>query len=393
MSWLEELRVQNADAFSKMGGWPTQKQEAWHFTNLSRHWLQEEESQMESSGHIAMPEALQGAQTLAFIDGSACPGFAPATHPLPSTTHFKRLGELLQEEDKTLQNYLKTEETPIAAYNTARMVDGTLITVDQNGKDTTPLHLFYMQTGGRSVVRNIVHVKQGASLTLVEHYCGHAGYTQPLTHIILEEGATLHHTRVQESSGSHLGHSVFHLSQAATLHHTSLNINAPFNRHQMVVNLNGPQCNLNLNVVQLVQNSQFTDTTLTVHHNAPNCTATINNRNVASGAAHAVFQGKLHVQSQAQKTAANMQCKNLLGSAFARASTKPELEIYADDVACAHGNATGALNPEALFYLQSRGFSGPQAHALLVQSFIEEFLTAANPACTKLLQQLAQKWV
>lgn len=251
-------------------------------------------------------------------------------------------------------------------------------TLTVRGKTLLPLHLIHVLSGPPS--RNNVHIvlEEGASLTLIEHHVAaprFISWQHLAVTITLGKGASLTHSVLQTLPPQCLLTRRAHLYQHPTSTYTAT-------QFQLGANLSRLETHAHLTTsttfsftgLALSRHSQHHGTLLHIHHADENNTTHIRQRNLADDAAHAVFQGKFYVAQPAQQTNAYMHCHNLLLSDTARTSHKPELEIYADDVKCSHGAATGGLNAEQLFYLSARGFSPQAARALLTTGYAEEFL-------------------
>lgn len=232
-----------------------------------------------------------------------------------------------------------------------------------------------------SVPRLKIIVKSGVHAQLTTIYKTANKWHNIVVEIVVEKGASLTHLRSQVESLQtiHTAHTEITLNEGAKYVGICINNGAQLSRHTVHANLNGKGANFTLRNLQFGDQTQHLDTTVEVKHNAPATRAEVLARNVVNGKAKAILQGKFAVAQAAQQTDANMQIKSLLLSDSARAYAKPELEIYADDVKCAHGNSSGALDDEALFYMRSRGLNENDARKLLMQSFVMEMLNALPP--------------
>ncbi len=236
-----------------------------------------------------------------------------------------------------------------------------------------------------------------AQATVIEHHQGAGSYWKNMgTEILLGAGAQLNYIRIQNESIDAVHTDMVHIdmNRDARLNFFSLNLGGKLMRHDVhtVINGSGAQCQLN--GVNLLRGSQHCDTTILMEHVAPNSVSRQFYRSILDDSAHGVFQGKVHVHKEAKKTDGYQLANTILLSQGARMNTKPELEIYADDVKCSHGTTTGALDEEPLFYLRSRGLSEAQARLLLIQAFVDEVIDKINDETQSgQIKDLAEKWL
>lgn len=220
--------------------------------------------------------------------------------------------------------------------------------------------------------RLIVHVRSGETLTLIERQAGNGAYWKNgVTQIVVEANATLRHYRFVDEAEGGVSTQTVHVKIARDARYEGFTLvsGAGFARTQYHAEIQGPNADCTMAGINLLSGTQHADTTITIEHQAPNCTSNQLFKNVVAGKARGVFQGKVHVHQIAQKTDGYQLSNTLLLSPLAEMDTKPELEIYADDVKCSHGATTGQLDSVPLFYMQSRGIPEAQARALLIESF------------------------
>ena len=218
-------------------------------------------------------------------------------------------------------------------------------------------------------------LEEGAQLTLVERHDGLGAYWKNMvTEIEIGPNAHLHHIRVNQDGADGIQTNLAHITidKDATYNGFSLNVGGKLTRHEIHAEIKGQNAEISFNGVNLLGGNQHGDTTILIEHQAPNCRSNQFYRTLLDDKAHGVFQGKVHVHQVAQKTDGYQLSNALLLSPNAEMDTKPELEIYADDVKCSHGATTGQLDEEPLFYLRQRGLSEAQARLLLVQAFVDE---------------------
>ena len=264
--------------------------------------------------------------------------------------------------------------------NTARFEDGAVILVPKNLKVALPLHLLFITKAEAPAAvfpRVLVVLERGAELELVEEHHGEGTYlSAPVLEIRVAEGAVLHHERVQREAPEayHLGTIRTEVAKGAQYHSRTLSFGARLSRQQPWIRL-AEGAEVTLDGLALLDTDQVADTHSFLHHAEPNTASHQLHKCIVDGKARAIFNGQVRVAPGAQGTDAKQQSRNLLLSEAARVDTKPQLEIYADDVKCSHGAAVGALDPEELFYLQSRGLNADDARNLLTYGFAADVLT------------------
>ncbi len=352
-------------------GLPTRRVEAWHYTDLR--------SRLKSVPPLAEPTSAPEAR--AWLD--TCPTIAPAVRlpvlngvflaadadPLPAgviVSRFEGRGDFRDASDA------------VGLLNAVHQAGGIDIRIAKGARIDTPLGLPHGVTGSVSVAtRHHVGVGEGAFVTLLEHHLSGAGLTpnvNTVTDLTVGDGAHVVWTIVQEESDTavHLAQLNVTLGADATLEINVLNTGGALVRREINVIAAGENSQLAMRGVNLIGGERHVDVTTTLEHIAPHVTATELFRNVVTGYGSGVFQGQIKVAAQAQKTDARMACNTLLLSDTADFSAKPELEIFADDVQCAHGATVADLLPEYVFYLRSRGIDERTARAMLVKGFAEE---------------------
>ncbi|RYG60231.1 MAG: SufD family Fe-S cluster assembly protein, partial [Alphaproteobacteria bacterium] len=265
------------------------------------------------------------------------------------------------------------------------------------GKVLLPLHLIHAASGEPSTSRFTVKLEEGAELTLIEHQVAAPHFTtwQNIScRIEVATGATLTHSVQQTMPPTCVlsRRTLVNVADRATYTATTFQLGASLSRIETHAVL-GTETSFSHIGLSLARRDQHHANLLHVRHAGVGNQTHIRQRNLIDDRAHSVFQGKFHVDQIAQKTDAYMHCHNLLLSDNARTSHKPELEIYADDVKCSHGAATGGLHPQQLFYLKARGFSPAQARALLTVGFAEEFIGEFPEHMRKTMQTGLQDWL
>lgn len=382
---------ERAAAFARFEatGLPTKRVEAYHYTDL-RNTLRSVESLSQGleSGAQTLESILKestatlgskkpfttsGLSTILFTDG------VMQTLPaLPSGVQVQVLDEALKAGSATLNGALGRASDSVVDLNTVFTREGCFIKI--SGTVETPLHLgFITAKRGHLPLRVIVEVAPGASATLVQSHIGPDGAAyleNSVVEITLGKGAKVEHLRVQEAgdAANALSTLAVSLGEGAELSSVSLASGAALARHQVFATYVGENAKVSLSGATMIKGRQHNDTTLVVDHAVPHGESRELFRTVADGSAQGVFQGKIIVRQHAQKTDGQMASNAILLSDEAGMSNKPELEIFADDVVCAHGATCGALNDNQLFYLMARGLPKPDAESLLVEAFLGEVI-------------------
>jgi Fe-S cluster assembly protein SufD len=222
-----------------------------------------------------------------------------------------------------------------------------------------------------------IHVEEGANATILETSHSKGEYWKNITRdITLESGATLQIFRIIEESEKAIntGTATVNLGKNADYKDFTITSAANLIRNEITINLNEDGANCEISGINLVNDGNLADSTITANHAAPSCTSSQNFRSILAGKSKGVFQGKAHIYKDAQKSDANQFSKSLLLSNAAEMDSKPELEIYADDVKCSHGSTSGEIDEEALFYMQSRGIPEGEARNFLIKAFLSEVI-------------------
>lgn len=237
----------------------------------------------------------------------------------------------------------------------------------------------------------------GVEATVVERHTGEGSYWKNMsTEIVLGANARLNHIRVQEEGAEGVQTNMVHITmdRDSYLNSYSLNLGGKMTRHDIHAVLRGENIECSLNGVNLLKDAQHGDTTIVMEHTAPHCVSNQFYRTILDDAARGVFQGKVHVHQAAQKTDGYQLANTIMLSPKCEMDTKPELEIYADDVKCSHGTTTGALDEEPLFYLRSRGLNESQARMLLVQAFVDEVMDKiSDESLRDEMKEKAEAWL
>ena len=288
------------------------------------------------------------------------------------------------------------------ALNTAFMGDGVVIHVKPETQIERPLHLCFVNASEQAssvFARSLVVVGQGAAVTLIESHEGADGVDYQVNHaleLVVGDGAAVDHVKITREGDKvlHLSTLMASIGAKATFNDFLFSIGGAVVRNQLFLRFDGEGTNGTIGGATLLRGRQHADTTMVVDHAVGHCTSRELFKSVLDGESRGVFQGKIIVRPNAQKTDGKMMTKALLLSEDAEADNKPELEIFADDVQCGHGATAGALNQDLLFYLRARGIPPKEAESLLIQAFVGEAVeTIRNEAVRDALNGAAAAWL
>ena len=358
---------------------PKTADEDWKYTDLKAlttiSFGPAPRATVDISGHL-LPEMVGTRQV--FVNGHHAP-HASCASSVPAGVRFLPLSTASEACHSLgcLEN--GSEKGLFEDLNTARFEDGAVLLVPKNMKVALPLHLLFITKADTPVAvfpRILVVLERGAELKLVEEHHGMGTYLScPVVEIHLAEGAILHHERVQRESEAafHLGTLKAEVAKGGQYHSRTLSFGARLSRQQPWVRL-AEGAEASLDGLALLEGHQVADTHSFLLHAEPQATSRQLHKCIVDGQARAIFNGQVCVAPGAQGTDARQQSRNLLLSETARVDTKPQLDIYADDVKCSHGATVGQLDPEELFYLQSRGLDADDARNLLTYGFAADVL-------------------
>jgi len=405
----DELTALRRDALERFlaAGFPNPRNEDWKYTNLRR--LESRNFVAAGTGPFAPEESswIEGAGfRVVLINGHAMPNLGSSAAQPPGVT-LLTLGQWGANDPAAVAAFLAKHSSPQPAafedLNTAFSDDGVVIEIGDNAVLDQPIYIVHQWTGGSSLQmshpRIVVRAGRNSHCEIVEHYLG-AADVESLTNVAMsleiEAGARVTHYRIQQEStrGFHIGTIRAQLARDSHYANHNLSLGAGLGRVDIKVVLAGNGADASLNGLFAPAGTQHLDTHTLVDHVAPHTTSQENYRGVAEGRGRGVFNGRVIVRPGAQKIDARQSNRNLLLSPTAEIDTKPELEIYADDVKCSHGATTGQLDATALFYLRSRGLSEVDARAMLIRAFAESVLASIRhqPVRQYLEHELQQRY-
>jgi Fe-S cluster assembly protein SufD len=397
---LAALRRDAMARFERQG-LPTPRTEAWHYTSLANLAQIAFAAPANDAGPVALPEPLlAGAFRLVLVNGRLRPDLAPLP-ALPPGVSVRSLAEALAA-DPALARSLAFEDEPMLSLNAALMSDGLLIEVAPGTAVGRPLELVSWGSAEPDAPvafhpRHLLRLGEGAALTLLESHAGRGAYwSHPVLQACLERGARLTHVKLQEEAAEafHLGHGGVRLAAAARYDALVLQGGAALARNGLRIELAGEAAQCSVAGLYLGHGRQHLDNTLEVIHAAPGATSRQLFKGVLADRARGVFQGRIVVERDAQKSDGHQLSRTLLLSDRAEIDTKPELEIYADDVKCSHGAAAGDIDEDALFYLRARGIDRATARRMLIEGFFGELLDEVEDEPLRLaLRGRVDRWL
>lgn len=395
VSWLQDFRARAANDWLAQT-WPTRKTEHWKYTplqGLQKTLLPAFGQSTELDEAVNSDLIPLDAIRLVFING---------VFSAENSTQAEcvvRFSEANNEQQLLIEKYLgkivQGERHLFATLNNAWLGDGVLLHVPRAQHLDKPVYLVHVATGEEVAAnqRLLIVLEENAQAEVIEHYItgnnASSGFVNALTEIQLADGANLHHYRLnmEAEHAQHIGAVHVDLQRNARLRGFALALGAKLMRIDYQMNHRGPGAELDLQGVYLPRNQQLVDYHTNICHWVPHCKSNEVFRGIVSDSAQAIFNGRIYIHKDAQKTLAELSNKNLLTSNKAEVNTKPELEIYADDVKCAHGATISQLNENARYYLRSRGLSRAEADVMLSFGFINELLEQiAQPAVHDYLQ-------
>jgi Fe-S cluster assembly protein SufD len=353
------------------GGLPTRRVESWHYTDLRRLLTSVPEFDS-AAGVKAIAPIVDGSAVLAVLNG-----VSTAKVPAIEGVTIQRLSEKLTDGSIAPGLDPYGTDDAIGALNTAFVADGYFVDIADGARLEKPIELQNLQAGGQTHVRLPVRVGADARATIVERQAGEgSGLVSSVSQLVLGEGAEVIWLIVQEQAetATHLAQFKAHLGKNSKLTLFVMNAGGKLVRQEIVVKTTGEGADFKLRGINLLAGDTHTDVTMVLDHAVPRTTSTEIIRNVVTGKAHGVFQGRINVHQYAQKTNAKMACNTLLLSDDGEFSTKPELEIFADDVVCGHGATVTEIDHDHLFYLMARGVDEKSARGLLVKAFVAEVI-------------------
>jgi Fe-S cluster assembly protein SufD len=391
VAWVELVRESAMDRFELLG-FPTVHDEEWKYTNLAslakESFLPSAKQAELTSADVAgfsFPET--SASNVVLVDGLLRADLSQ-TKSLDGIVVVDLFDALADARySKLVRNYLARNanyhDNGLTALNTAFLQSGLFVLIPKNVKLESPLQITCVASGteaGRaSFPRLLIVAEENSSARLVESYVSlgnEAYFTNVVVEVVVQDGARLEHTRLQQENAQsfQVATTSVELGRGSSYNSTAINLGAKLARHDISVVMNHEGAECWVDGLYVVGENQHTDTHSVIDHQQAYCNSHQLYKGILDANGRAVFNGKVFVREGAQKTDALQTNKNLLLSPQARVDTKPQLEIYADDVKCAHGAAIGQLDQDQLFYLEARGINPELGKSLLTYGFAEEVI-------------------
>ena len=386
--WLKSLRQEAFARFCQVG-FPTTHDEDWRFTNTAP--IRQTSFRLTSGGRVSPDQIASlgltaSACRLVFVDGRFASDLS-SVHKLPDGVRISNLAKELAENAAQLEGhlarYLNIHRDAFSALNTAFLEDGAYVHISRGVPVEDPIHFLFISTGADTPVmthpRNLFVADEESQVTLVEEYVslqGGASLCNTVTELVAKEGANVSHYMIESEHTDAINVSTLRIEQerSANVASHSVLLGGGLVRNNVHPVLAGDGAECLINGLFVGNGSQHLDNYMLVEHASPHCGSRQFYNGILDGHAHGVFHGRIIVHKDAQKTDAKQTNRNLLLSDDAQIDTKPQLEIYADDVKCTHGATIGQIEEGALFYLRSRGIDEASARKLLLLAFASECL-------------------
>ena len=389
---VRSLRLSAITRFEALG-FPTTRNEDWHFTSVTPiaegHFAPlVKPSGAEVTAEQLAPFAFAGSKwhTLVFVDGqyeaslSTSGGTPEGLRVMPLRQAYDELPLVVEQHLGRIASF---DAHAFTAMNTAFINDGAVVHIAKDVELALPVHLLFVSTSSAaravSLPRNLIVVERHAKATVIESYAGVSDgryFTNAVTEVSIAEGATLTHLKLQRESKDAFHVGTVDVRQGRDSHFFSFSFatGAALSRTNVYTELRGEGCGATLNGLYLGDRDQHIDHQTRIEHVEPNCYSRELYKGILDEESHGVFNGKVYVHPEAQKTDGKQTNNNLLLSERARIDTKPQLEIFADDVKCTHGATVGRLDETSLFYMKSRGINARAARELLTYAFAADVL-------------------
>lgn len=392
-SWLRAFRESSFERFQAVG-FPSVDEEEWKYTSVTQIARSSLIPVVHANGTHLTKEGLtawlyaEAPARLVFVNGVFRRDLS-AVNELPNEVLAIDLRDAAidpQYEDLIRRLFERRAEgaNGFVALNNALFLGGLFLKLSRNFTAKTPIHLLFVTeagVGNKPIAspRVVIHAEAGSAATIIESYesSGDEAYlTNSVMDFEVDDSAQIQHYKVQRESaaGFHIATTSAILGPRAKYETTAINLGGAISRHDVDVVMDHEGAECAVDGLYMVAGSQHTDTHSVIDHRQPHCTSRQLYKGILDGKSRAVFNGKVFVRHGAQQTDAQQTNKNLLLSKEAQIDTKPQLEIYADDVKCTHGAAIGQLDEDELFYLESRGINPALARNMLTYGFAEEVI-------------------
>lgn len=412
LPWLQRIREAAISHFAELG-FPTTRQEEWRFTNvapLTKIAFQPADGlELDGVTAGALKRFTFGGldcTQLVFVNGHFSQELS-TVRPVRDGIKVGSLADALGSDGQRVEPYLAHhagyQDHAFVALNTAFIEDGAFVYVPRGNDFEQPIHLLFVaRSHGEPTVshpRNLIIVGDNSQVAIVESYVGLDGgvyFTNAVTEIVAGQNAVIDHYRLQQESAEafHLATLAVRQDRSSNFTSHSISLGGALVRNDVKARLNAEGVECTLNGLYMASGHQLVDNHTSIDHAKPHCSSHELYKGVLDGKAKGVFSGKIIVRPDAQKTDAKQTNKNLLLSADSVIDTKPQLQIYADDVKCTHGATVGQLDKDAVFYLRSRGIGHEDARSLLTYAFANEIISRIKiPSIREQLNAAVLQWL
>ncbi|MGH9385180.1 MAG: Fe-S cluster assembly protein SufD [Vicinamibacterales bacterium] len=385
--WLQQLRAQASSKFAEQG-FPTVREEAWRFTNVSpiaEGDFAIADGAPRDASAVVSRVAVSDALRVTLVNGRLAPELS-ALGSLPKGLHVSGLHDAIVRNESVIREHLATfklEPHPFAALNTSFLDEGVVVVAEPGTIVETPIQIVSVTSAdGKPLVsfpRTLVVAGARSQLRLAQTFVGDedaAYFSNAVIEVAVHQGAVVDFSTDQRESSRafHVLNLQAHLGAGAVFGSHAFALGSRLMRHDISVTLGGEGADATMNGVYLVDGTRLMDTHTSLDHAMPHCTSHQIYKGILAGKARGVFNGRIVVRPDAQKTDAKQTNRALLLSDEAQINSNPQLEIFADDVKCTHGAAVGQLDAEAMFYLQARGLTPAEARDMMLHAFAGEVL-------------------
>ena len=388
---IRQMRQEAMTHFSQLG-FPTTRLEDWRFTNVERiaksQFKLAEEATVGAAQFEAFSFSTLSGPRLIFVNGRFAPALSNTDGATQTGVTVENLSHALTKKSVQVEPHLAQlasyRDRAFPALNTALWQDGAFVSVPNNTTLNEPIHLLFISTAPSKAAatypRVLVVLGENSRSTVIEEYVSvndSPHFTNAVTEIDIGPGSTLEHYKVlsENLAAYHVASSNLRLGRDSTTRSTSVTLGGRLVRNDIGALLRGEGAECTLNGLYLANSDQLVDSHTIIDHAVPHCNSHELYKGVLNGHGRSVFNGKIIVRIDAQKTDAKQTNQALLLSEDAQINTKPELEIFADDVKCTHGATVGQLDDDALFYLRARGLDEAQARRVLIHAFANDVLS------------------
>jgi Fe-S cluster assembly protein SufD len=387
LTWLNRLRSDALERANELTV-PTTRDEEWRFTDLSPlirlSFQPSHAAPALAASDVAPFEAPEAVVRLVFVDGIFSPALS-SNGVLPDSVAVTNLAAALKTHGEIIEPHLGHlagfQDNVFTALNTAFMHDGAAVIIGRGQRVSAPVHLLFISARPEtaSYPRTLVIAEEGAEAVIIEDHVSignGVGFSNAVTEIAVAANARVKHVKLQRDNvqAFHIANCSAALERDAVLSSYAVTLGGRLSRYNLNVVQQGEGAQCEIDGLTLISGRQLADSHTMIDHAAPHGRSRQINKCIVGGGAHAVFNGKIVVRPGAQLVNSAQESRNLLLSGRARIDTKPQLEIFADDVKCAHGATVGQLEPEQVFYLVSRGLSESMARNLLTYAFGAEII-------------------